>query len=66
MKKDKEEIYSRILKFAAKEGKVVTTSEIAAAFNFSWNTAEKYLLELVLEGKLNRIRKLGANLWVLK
>lgn len=46
--------------------RVVTTSELADHFKISWNTAEKYLLELALEGKLERMKKAGVNLWVLR
>ena len=58
-------IHSEIIKEVKKE-KVVTSSEIAKKFKISWNTAEKYLLELALEGKLVRIKKVGVNLWVKK
>jgi len=49
-----------------KEKKVVTSSEIAKLLKISWNTADKYLLELVVEGKVERIKKVGVNLWILK
>lgn len=55
----------KILDFLKKE-KVVTSSEVAKHFKISWNTADKYLLELVIEGKVERIKKLGVNLWVKK
>ena len=55
----------KILEFARKD-KVVTTAEIAKHFDISWNTAERYLLELALEGKLNRLKKEGVNLWILR
>ncbi|MBI2523284.1 DeoR family transcriptional regulator [Candidatus Woesearchaeota archaeon] len=55
----------KILDFAKKD-KVVTTAEIAKHFDVSWNTAEKYLLELALDGKLNRLKKEGVNLWILR
>ena len=45
---------------------MVTSSEIAKDLDISWNTADKYLLELVIEGKIERIKKAGVNLWVLK
>ena len=54
-----------ILNFVKKE-RVVTTSEIASRFRLSWNTAEKYLLELTIEQKIIRIKKLGVNLWIPK
>ena len=44
---------------------VVTTAEIASAFKISWNTSEKYLLELALENQVIRVKKAGANLWIL-
>ena len=55
----------KILEFARKD-KVITTAEIAKQFSVSWNTAEKYLLELTLDNKFKRIKKAGVNLWVLK
>jgi ribosomal protein S25 len=58
-------IHRNILREFRKE-KIVTSSEIASKFKISWNTAEKYLLELVIEGKLQKIKKLGVNLWMLK
>ena len=45
---------------------VITTSELANHLKVSWNTAEKYLLELTLEGKIARIKKAGVNLWTIK
>jgi Mn-dependent DtxR family transcriptional regulator len=55
-----------ILKVIEKKSKVVTTSEISEEFKISWNTAEKALLELTIEGKIERLKKSGVNLWVLK
>jgi Mn-dependent DtxR family transcriptional regulator len=49
-----------------KREKVVTSSEVAGELGVSWNTAEKYLMELALEGKVDRIKKVGVTLWVLK
>jgi Mn-dependent DtxR family transcriptional regulator len=46
--------------------KVTTTSEVAKKMHLSWNTAEKRLLELALENKVERIKKAGVNLWVIK
>lgn len=46
--------------------RIVTSSEISKKFNISWNTAEKYLLELVIEGKIEKIKKEGVNLWIIK
>jgi Mn-dependent DtxR family transcriptional regulator len=58
-------IHNSIIEIIKKE-KVVTSSEIAKSLNLSWNTAEKYLLELVIDGKIEKIKKLGVNLWMLK
>jgi len=48
----------------ARDERVITTSEIAGHFGISWNTAEKYLLELTLDGKIVRKKKQGVNLWL--
>lgn len=54
-----------IIKFL-KASRVITSSELAKEINVSWNTAEKYLLELALDKKVERIKKTGVNLWMLK
>ena len=51
--------------FVKAEG-VILSSELAEHLKISWNTAEKYLLELALDEKVKRIKKKGANLWMLK
>lgn len=45
---------------------VVTSSEVAKILKVSWNTADRCLMELVIEGKVKRIKKDGVNLWVKK
>ena len=55
----------KILKLLG-EKKVITSSELAKFLGVSWNTAEKYLLELIIENKIERIKKDGVNLWLLK
>lgn len=55
----------KIIELIKKE-KVVTSSEVAEFLGISWNTAEKCLLELIIEGKIERIKKVGVNLWILK
>ncbi len=55
----------KIVDLVDKEG-VVTSSEIADILGVSWNTAEKYLLELGMYGKVRRIKKKGVTLWVKK
>ncbi|PIO08561.1 hypothetical protein COU59_01110 [Candidatus Pacearchaeota archaeon CG10_big_fil_rev_8_21_14_0_10_34_12] len=57
--------HNKILELLKKE-KVITSSELAKFLKISWNTADKYLLELTLENKVNRIKKQGVNLWMLK
>jgi len=56
---------NKILEFAKKD-RVITTAEISTFFKISWNTAEKYLLELTLDNKFKRLKKAGVNLWILK
>lgn len=55
----------KIIEFIAKE-RVITSSELAKFLNVSWNTSEKYLLELIISGEVERIKKAGVNLWILK
>ncbi len=54
-----------ILRFL-KEKRVITSSELARFLKVSWNTSQSYLMELALEGKIERIKKEGVNLWMLK
>jgi len=56
---------NKIQDFAKIDG-VITTAETAKKFQISWNTSEKYLLEMTLDNKFKRIKKAGVNLWVLK
>jgi len=49
-----------------KKNRIITSSELAQNLGISWNTADKYLLELVIDGKVERIKKAGVTLWVLK
>ncbi|MFH0808502.1 MAG: DUF977 family protein [archaeon] len=46
--------------------RVVTSSEVAEIFGVSWNTADKYLVELLVQGKVIRIKKAGVTLWLMK
>ncbi|MEK6928660.1 MAG: FaeA/PapI family transcriptional regulator [Nanoarchaeota archaeon] len=55
----------QILRFIKKE-KVVTSQEIARLLKISWNTADSWLKELLIDGKLKRIKKGGVNLWMPK
>jgi Mn-dependent DtxR family transcriptional regulator len=49
-----------------KKQRVVTSSELAKFLKVSWNTAEKYLLELAVESKVEKIKKEGVNIWMPK
>lgn len=55
----------KIIEFI-REKRVITSSELAKFLGMSWNTAEKYLTELIIEGKVEKIKKEGVNLWLLK
>ena len=55
----------KILKYLG-EKRVITSSELAKFLGVSWNTAEKYLLELGMESRVVKIKKDGVNLWMLK
>jgi len=59
------QIKSKVLKLLGNE-KVITSSELAKHLGVSWNTAEKYLLELVIENEIIKIKKEGVNLWMKK
>ncbi len=55
----------KILDYITKE-RVVTTSEMAKLLAISWNTAESYLKDLVIDGKIIIKKKEGVNLWLKK
>jgi len=55
----------RIIEYISKE-MAVTSSEIAKLLKISWNTAESYLKDLVIEGKIIRKKTEGVNLWLKK
>jgi len=61
----KHSIKGRILEFL-RENKVATSAELARFLNVSWNTAERYLLELALEGRIERIKKDKITIWMKK
>lgn len=64
-KEPKYSLRNKLLDFLKKE-RLVTTSEIKNSFGISWNTAEKCLLELTIDGKVERMKKEGVNLWITK
>lgn len=55
----------KILEMITRE-KIVTTSDIANELKISWNTADSYLKELLIEKKVERIKKKGVTLWLKK
>ena len=59
-------VHNRKILELMKKSRVVTSSEVAEFLKISWNTADKYLLELALEKKIERIKKSGVNLWMLE
>jgi len=60
-----DQIRKKVLRLLG-EKRVITSSELAKFLSVSWNTGEKYLLELGMEGKIIKIKKEGVNLWMLK
>jgi len=59
-------IHSADLVKLIKGERVVTSNEVSEKFGVSWNTAEKCLMELLIEGKIDRIKKVGVNLWMMR
>lgn len=59
------QIEKKILGLLGKE-KVITSSELAEHLKISWNTAQGYLMRLLVEGKIIEKRKKGVNLWLKK
>jgi predicted HTH transcriptional regulator len=65
---DKQSSYSmtnQIYDLFRKE-KIMTASEVVKFLKVSWNTVDSYLKELLIEGKLERIKKRGTSLWMKK
>jgi len=55
----------RIVEFIREE-KIVTSSDVARFLKVSWNTADSYLKELLIEKKIERMKKRGVTLWLLR
>ena len=49
-----------------KKNKILTNSEVSSMLNISVGSAERNLLELTLDGKIERIKNEGINLWLSK
>ena len=60
------DIHSKKMIDYIEKSRVVTSSEIAKFLKVSWNTADSYLKDLAIEGKIERIKKEGVNLWLKK
>ena len=58
--------YKKEIIILLRKEKVVTTSEIAKLLKISWNTAESYLKDLVIDNKILQRKKEGVNLWLIK
>lgn len=58
-------IKNQIFNFFSKE-KILTSGDISQKLNINRGTAERHLLELVIDGKIERIKKEKINLWMLK
>ena len=59
-------VHSKKIVDLIRKERVVSSSEVASFLKVSWNTADKYLMELAMDGKVERIKKLGVTLWILK
>lgn len=59
------QIKKKILNYIGKK-KVVTSSELAEHLKVNWNTAQNYLLRLLVERKVIEKKKKGVNLWLKK
>ena len=55
----------KILRFI-KEKKAVTSSELAEFLQVSWNTADRYLMQLGMDGRVEKLEKAGVNIWLPK
>ncbi len=55
----------KIIEFI-KKSKAVTSSDVAKFLKISWNTADRYLTELLIEKKVDRIKKEGVTIWLMK
>ncbi len=49
-----------------KSKRIVTSREVAEMLKVSWNTSDRYLTELLIEGKVERIKKERVTLWLKK
>lgn len=54
---------SKLIAYISQE-KVVSSSDVARFLSVSWNTAERYLIELLLEKRIVRVKREGVTLWL--
>lgn len=59
-------IHSEKIISTLKKEKVLTSSEVAKLLKMSWNTADRILTEMLIEKKVQRIKKEGVTLWLLQ
>lgn len=55
----------KIVDYIEKE-KIVTSQDVSKLLKISWNTADSWLKELLIEGKIVRMKRGGVNLWMIK
>lgn len=60
------EIDKRILELLKKEGKPVSTREIAMKVNVAWHTIDRHCLRLQMTNALDGYRISNINVWVTK
>ena len=58
-------LHKQIMEIVVRE-RIVTTSDVSNELKISWNTADSYLKELLIEKKVERIKKKGVTLWIKK
>lgn len=64
--------HSRKIIGLIRKERIVTSYEVAGFLGVSWNTADSWLKELLIEGKVERVKKKssaykgGLNLWLLR
>ncbi len=60
------EIDKRILELLKKEGKPVSTREIAMKVNVAWHTIDRHCLRLQMSNTIDGYRISNINVWVTK
>jgi len=66
MTKKGNKIQKKILKIITRVNKPFSTRELTLKIKVSWHTVQQYCLELLAEGKIQRMRVAGAHAWMKK